>query len=177
MTEKIWISGHDMHFVDLPHEEEQFAYFVAKHDDEIVAVAKASPWSNYEKTPDIRPFISGVHVEEAFRGQGVGTGLMKYIETVAGLQKIKSLALYVHKDNYDAIWFYEKLGYRPVLDDGDNRLLVKFIPAALPDVQSIIDDIDEWQRDDRKFTGIDLILKIKDELYDILSLGDTKEVA
>lgn len=43
-------------------------------------------------------------------------------------------------------------------------------------LQSIIDDIEKWQRDDNQVTGINLLLAIKDTLGDIVSLGDTASV-
>ena len=47
----------------------------------------------------------------------------------------------------------------------------------LDKLQSILEDIEEWQNDDDQVTGIDLLLKIKDEINDLLSLGDTEEVS
>lgn len=44
-------------------------------------------------------------------------------------------------------------------------------------LQAIIAQIEEWQGDDSKVTGIDLLLQIKDTLTDMVSLGDTEEVS
>lgn len=123
------IPDHDMHVIRMPHEGDTFAYFMTLDDEEgVVAVAKLAPWSDDNSA---RPFISGVHVDKRFRRQGVARGLMIYIERIARLQGMTSLAMYVHFENAAAKALYESLGYRPMLDDGDNVMYVKLIEPIL----------------------------------------------
>jgi ribosomal protein S18 acetylase RimI-like enzyme len=120
--------SHDMHVIELPHENQRYAMFFAVATDEdidgVVAVAKVSPWS-YDNSA--KPFVSGLHVYGALRRRGIARQLMRYIEKVCRFQKIQSLALYVHRNNVTARGLYEQEGYRAALDDGDDILFVKFL--------------------------------------------------
>jgi ribosomal protein S18 acetylase RimI-like enzyme len=119
------IISHDMHLVDLPHEQEIFALFFSIDEElGVVAVAKGTPWGT---GPDVRPLISGVHVHEDLRRRGIARQLIRYIERGARLDGIGSLALFVHRDNFAAKKMYESAGYRPMLDSGDDIMYVKFL--------------------------------------------------
>lgn len=117
--------SHEIHVVKLPHEDECFALFFAVADEiGVIAVAKATPWSH---TGLQKPFISGVHVHEQWRRKGVARRLMQYIERGCRIDGVQSLALYVNRNNVAAGNLYQSLGFRPMLDDGDNIMFVKFL--------------------------------------------------
>ena len=55
--------------------------------------------------------IEDLAVKEKFKKQGIGKGLMKFIEKYSRNKKIKSILFSTHKKSR-AIKFYEKLGYK-----------------------------------------------------------------
>ena len=116
---------HDVHVVSFPHENETYAYFIAiAKDVGVVAIAKVAPWGWGRS---ILPFVSGVHVSEGWRRKGLGRNLIRCIADIAKAQHIESLSLYVHEQNLVARSLYESEGFRPMLDDGDNTMFVKFL--------------------------------------------------
>ena len=64
--------------------------------------------------------LFALDVGPTFRGQGVGTTLIKAVEEQARHQGLKGVNLEVSVENADAIRLYERLGYRrlgePVVD-------------------------------------------------------------
>lgn len=56
-------------------------------------------------------YVNAVAVVSRYRGQGIGTRLMQYAETLAGESKAESIALIVAENNVQARTLYEKLGY------------------------------------------------------------------
>lgn len=115
------------HIAHLPNEAEQFALFLVRHNeyDEIIAVAKATPWR-----PGARPFLSGLHVKEGYRQKGIGRALIQYILETGYL--FESLALYVHRNNAVARILYESMGFRPLLEDGNDIMYARFLRDEFP---------------------------------------------
>jgi len=51
-------------------------------------------------------------VEPGLRGQGIGTRLMHAVAQVADAMDAKEITLKVARSNTDAIWLYQRLGFR-----------------------------------------------------------------
>lgn len=119
---------HDMHIVRLPYEGKTFAIFLVIEDEtgEVIGHAKSDPWGD---EADLRPFISGVHIDVMYRRQGLARSLMEYIDRVCVLQGVTSIAMYVHEKNLPAQALYTSLGYRPAVNDGDETIWVKFLES------------------------------------------------
>ena len=61
-----------------------------------------------------RAFIGSIAVDENYRGQGVGTALLKAVETAVKKKKISALEIDVYTFNQDAEKLYNKLGYKDI---------------------------------------------------------------
>ena len=59
-----------------------------------------------------RGWVYGVAVDPLFRHRGIGTALMRRVETELGRLGCPKLNLQVLPGNRDAVGFYERLGYR-----------------------------------------------------------------
>ena len=79
--------------------------------------------------PDRRPafkiieekaYIYGFRVRPAFRGRGIGTFMMKFIEDDIYRRGYRCVTLNVARDNPDALRFYERLGYRIIAPEAGN---------------------------------------------------------
>ncbi|TPN80640.1 GNAT family N-acetyltransferase [Mesorhizobium sp. CU2] len=76
-----------------------------------------------EPAHDLTPWLAGLIVDEACRGQGVGTSLVKAIEARAASVGVRTLHLYT----WQARGFYEALGWttvEPFEQDGEPMLLM-----------------------------------------------------
>ncbi len=72
---------------------------------------------------DLSPWLAGLIVDEAYRGQGVGTALVKAVEAHATSVGVGKLYLYT----WQARRFYEALGWiavEPFEQDGEPMLLM-----------------------------------------------------
>lgn len=73
--------------------------------------------------------LIAIYVEPAFKGQGIGSKMIAHFEAIANtLQKTKTI-IWVLKDNFSSIHFYEKHGYA---FDGNIKL---FEPFGLEEVR------------------------------------------
>ncbi len=61
-------------------------------------------------------YISNVATFERYRGLGVGTALIAYVEEEAKKNGAVKMVLDVEKDNRTAIKFYERLGYKIIAE-------------------------------------------------------------
>ncbi len=55
--------------------------------------------------------IKELYIDPFFRGEGIGTALMKNFLVTAGLQNVREVFLWVLEENTSAIRFYESQGY------------------------------------------------------------------
>lgn len=135
-------------------EESVFSYkncIIAEKDKKIIGMLVAFPMKSDGSIPDdpvLAPYsvleadnsfyICGVALKPEYRGQGVGTQLMKLAEQQARIRKFKSLSLVVFEANSAAVELYKKLGYREIKREkivshplihytGDALLMVKNI--------------------------------------------------
>lgn len=51
-------------------------------------------------------------VEPSLRGQGIGTRLLHAVAEMANAMAVKAITLKVARSNTDAIWLYQRLGFR-----------------------------------------------------------------
>jgi len=84
-------------------------FFVYVVDGEVVGVAALHP-----KPGEGLGVIRWVYVDPKHQRRGVGTALVRYVESVARGLGLRKLRLVTHERAYWAIRFYEKLGYRTV---------------------------------------------------------------
>ncbi len=96
-------------------EEKTGVVLVAVLDGTLVGAVWAS-WGPADE-PEIRQHLGGVpllyHFEicKEMRGQGIGTGLLRYAEQLLGDAGYTRVALGVDEGNIDARRLYERLGY------------------------------------------------------------------
>jgi GNAT superfamily N-acetyltransferase len=113
--------------VDLPLDNQQYAVFTSiSQFGDVVGVAKVSPWSGMSGK-NYRPFLSGLYVRLGWRRMGIARDLVRYIERRCIILGYPSLALYVNRQNLPSQKLFESEGYRPMLDDDDNIMFVKFL--------------------------------------------------
>ncbi|MBD1831303.1 GNAT family N-acetyltransferase [Cyanobacteria bacterium FACHB-472] len=68
-------------------------------------------------------FIDELYIRESYRGQGVGTSVIQFIETVCPSLEIQALHLEVEQKNTAAQNLYRKVGFK----DSDRYLMTKWI--------------------------------------------------
>lgn len=59
-----------------------------------------------------RAYVFAFRVKSAWRGMGIGSHLMNFVETDLRRRSLKAVTLNVSKDNHDALRLYRRLGYR-----------------------------------------------------------------
>lgn len=70
-----------------------------------------------------------ITVSKKYQKKGIGTKLLKFIETYAKKKKFRGIYLYTHPINKDAIIFYKERGYKKINEfpkyysNGDKSLL------------------------------------------------------
>jgi len=74
-----------------------------------------SLWNMEKKSTELQPYLSNLCVDEKFRGQRIGRGLVRCVENIAktcwGYNRIY---LHVDEDNLPALNLYKSEGYRDV---------------------------------------------------------------
>lgn len=110
--------------VKLPFDNEQYGMFSVNHQNfGTIAMAKVTPFGKNQYS-----FLSGFHVADKVRNQGVGKKLLDYILDRARKLEHPSMSLYVHKDNLIARQLYESRGFRIVMFEDETMLLcTKFL--------------------------------------------------
>ncbi|GAB6109113.1 N-acetyltransferase family protein [Fusibacter bizertensis] len=115
--------------------ETQDSYFVFEDDQTglikafMVISDSRDPQSSLEKSSLPPHELIAIYVEPAFKGQGIGSQMIKYFEQIAiNLQKSNTI-IWVLKDNLPSIRFYEKHGYH---FDGNIKI---FDPFGLEEVR------------------------------------------
>ncbi|MBD1843328.1 GNAT family N-acetyltransferase [Cyanobacteria bacterium FACHB-63] len=68
-------------------------------------------------------YIDELYLRSAYRGQGIGTQTLKFVEQFCRSQHIPSISLSVHDDNERAYKVYRKAGY----DDRGYQVMMKAI--------------------------------------------------
>ena len=93
---------------------------VAELDGQIAGTVSTGGWG-FQRPNSLRMFA--LDVGKAFRNRGVGTALIRAIESAAIGLNLHEVNLEVAVENVDAIRLYERLGYRrlpePVTDSWD----------------------------------------------------------
>ena len=88
--------------------ENNYAQYVALHDKKIVGWADIIPLSHPKMT---HVGVLGMGILKDYRGQGVGSQLLKEVTEHAWVSGLKRLELEVFADNITAIHLYKKHGY------------------------------------------------------------------
>ncbi|TNE78187.1 MAG: GNAT family N-acetyltransferase [Gammaproteobacteria bacterium] len=81
-------------------------------DGEISEDPVLAPYSALEA--DNSFYICGVALKPEYRGQGIGTELMRLAEQQAKIRKFNLLSLVVFEENQEALKLYRRLGYEEV---------------------------------------------------------------
>ena len=93
---------------------------VAELDGQIAGTVSTGGWG-FQRPNSLRMFA--LDVGKAFRSRGVGTALIRAVESAAIGLNLHEVNLEVAVENVDAIRLYERLGYRrlpePVTDSWD----------------------------------------------------------
>lgn len=61
-------------------------------------------------------YIESIAVARAWRGSGLASRLLNFMENKARAWGLRLLALHVHRDNWSALRFYEKKGFEVTSD-------------------------------------------------------------
>ncbi|WP_461481132.1 GNAT family N-acetyltransferase [Porticoccus sp.] len=111
-------------------EESVFSYkncIIAERDKKIVGMLVAFPMKSdgeIAEDPVLAPYrkleannsfyVCGVALMPEYRGQGIGSELMKLAEQQARMRKFHTLSLVVFEQNIRAMKLYQQLGYREI---------------------------------------------------------------
>lgn len=88
-----------------------YYFLVGEKDNQIVSFAKII--INKDIFESCNPFITvwSVRVKKELRGNGIGTKMFNYIESIAKKINCQFICLLAEKENVNANIFYNKLGY------------------------------------------------------------------
>ncbi len=101
---------------------------IAEEDNEPVGFALYFfNYSTFLAKPGI--YLEDLYVRPKFRGQGIGTALLKRLAAIANERGCGRLEWSVLKWNKPAIDFYEKIGARPLEEWVTYRLAGKALPS------------------------------------------------
>ena len=70
-------------------------------------------------------YLDDLSVSEKFRGNGIGTELIKTAERFAKEMGVSIITLHVEKSNQSALKLYKRLGYSTVRDKGTRLRMIK----------------------------------------------------
>lgn len=77
------------------------------------------------REPETYIYLDDFCVAEQYRGNGIGTRLIREAEAYAKEIGIRSIVFHVEKSNLSALRLYERLGYTVHMDDGTRYLMKK----------------------------------------------------
>ena len=80
---------------------------IAERDAQVVGVAALT-----NDTVDRRAIVRHLYIDRAYRGQGIGGALMDAMFELARQWQARCLWLETQDVNYDAIQFYQRLGFQ-----------------------------------------------------------------
>jgi ribosomal protein S18 acetylase RimI-like enzyme len=113
---KNWGSWNDKSFKENFHKEN---IRIIEHENSSVG------YIDFKFKPDCG-YINNIQLSEKIRGKGLGTHIMKLLERETLNQELKRICLKVFKDNR-AVQLYERLGYKPILEDESSLIMEKEI--------------------------------------------------
>lgn len=95
-------------FNDLMSESPYEKCFIFEHGGEKAGYGLVSlTWSN--EAGGLVVLIEEIYVKEAFRGQGIGSAFLEFLE--GAFKDTKRFRLEVERDNLDAVRLYERCGF------------------------------------------------------------------
>ena len=97
---------------------------IAKDNDQIIAFLSIEV--HHEDEEYI--YLDDFSVTKQYRGQGIGTAMIRSAETYAKEIHIPTICFHVEKSNTAAFRLYERLGYQVLEDQGSRYLMMKKIP-------------------------------------------------
>lgn len=98
--------------------------YVARDGGRVIAFTSLQVYRD-EEPPYV--YFDDISVTAEYRGQGVGTALIRTAEKYSAQTGINAVVFHVEKNNTKAFSLYERLGYRIFRDDGDRYLMCKDI--------------------------------------------------
>ncbi|OME30644.1 GNAT family N-acetyltransferase [Paenibacillus odorifer] len=90
----------------------RFSVLVAEREGKVMGWASLNPYSHrcaYRGVADL-----SVYIDRSFRGQGVGSSLLKSLEQVAKENEFYKIVLFTFPFNQEGQGLYQKMGYRQV---------------------------------------------------------------
>ena len=70
-------------------------------------------------------YITLIAVNRKYQGQGIGKKLIKKAEDISSSRDFEKIRLEVHKENCNAIHFYENLGFKQEKDNDETFYMIK----------------------------------------------------
>lgn len=67
--------------------------------------------------------LDDVFIDERFRGRGMGTAMMMFVEEHARRRGARRIDTSVHSKNYGAARFYQRLGYLPLNEERVSKVI------------------------------------------------------
>ena len=96
----------------------------------VILLGEAILWETDPEEMRKEPFyrLMGFVIDSRYRGQGIGSKVLEMvIDSIYGEYGIRPIALGVHKDNYGAARFYERLGFVPTdAMEGNDRYYIRY---------------------------------------------------
>lgn len=87
--------------------------YVAEVDGAVVGCYQLTLIANLSFEGGRRALIEGVHVDAAWRNQGIGRQLMDHAVKISQAENCRIVQLTSNKQREDALRFYERLGFLP----------------------------------------------------------------
>lgn len=95
---------------------------VCTHDDLLVGAVWGRIMNDYGHIDNDTPSLC-ISIKDSYRGKGIGTKLLKSIETIYRDMGYKRLSLSCQKANR-AVSLYKRIGYKVFEDKGDEYIMV-----------------------------------------------------
>lgn len=96
--------------------------FVAEIENKIIGAVWVRIMNDYGHIDDETPSLA-ISLYKKYRGQGIGSAMMKKMLSILQMHGYKRVSLSVQKDNY-ATNLYQKMGFHIIKETGDEWIMV-----------------------------------------------------
>lgn len=128
------VEGYEEGYLDKFFSDHEDWVCVAEVNDSVVAYLSIEV--HHEQENFI--YLDDISVSEKYRGNGIGTQLIKIAEKFAEETDISTIVLHVEKSNRSAFKLYERLGYSIISDEDTRFRMIKGVSKCEKNCQKCL---------------------------------------